>query len=213
MKMLSHTILVLLLMSCLGKVRGVQGETGIEEVVDGKSTPPTTTPTTHPKIGDAHDPDRFVSSVGMKTYSALNQTMSNLTGIASTNPRIQAAYADLKSSLPNANELNKYNASAQKAVALLAAEYCNEFKNTPARYQEIVPGLSASSINPQAIAEGFVRNFWGREDIAFQNEAIKEFLITINSINSGAGNNTQKLNKIVFSTCLGTLSSLPIWML
>ncbi len=211
MKILSNSILVFLLMSCLGKVRGVQGKSDLQEVVDNSTTSSTTT--TLPEIGGVHDPDRFISSVGMKTYTSLNQTMSNLTGIESTNTNIQAAFEELKSSLPNANELKKYNASAQKAVALLAAQYCNELKNTPAKYQEIVPGLSANSIVPQAIAEGFVRNFWGRETVAFQDEAIKEFLVSINDINSGAGNNTAKLNKIVFSTCLGTLSSLPIWML
>jgi len=195
----------------MGKVRGVQ-----TKVNDGFSvTSSTTTTTTLPEIGEAHDPEMFISSIGMKTYSSLNKTMSNLTGIDIDNTEVKAAFNELKSSLPNSNQLQKYNASTQKAVALLAATYCDELVKGPAAgLTTIVPGISMNSLDPEAVAEGFVRNFWGVEAEEFQNDAIKEFGDTNKEIISTAGlTNRIKFEKVVFSTCLGTLSSLPIWIL
>ena len=72
------------------------------------------------------------SDVGLRTFDALNATLSNITGIPVTNTRVAATYDTVKQGLPTIEKLGTFGAAQQTALAQLAIQYCNQMVDTPA---------------------------------------------------------------------------------
>ncbi|HET7811997.1 MAG TPA: LamG domain-containing protein [Steroidobacteraceae bacterium] len=86
------------------------------------------------------------SDVGLKTFDELNATLSQLTGIPQTNPRIAATYDLVKQALPAVEKLGTFGPAQQTALAQLAIQYCNQMvDNAAAR-----TAFFGSSLNPSA---------------------------------------------------------------
>jgi len=82
---------------------------------------------TAPQAPPEADP---VSDLGVKTFDEINASLSNVTGIPTTNSSIAAAYESYKQQLPSIEEINAFLPSHQMAVAQLAMSYCEQLVQT-----------------------------------------------------------------------------------
>lgn len=69
---------------------------------------------------DAH------SEIGVRTFSEINGTMSELTGVPTSNSAIQTAYNTLIQQLPSAEDINAFVPANIIGISQLAFEYCDQ---------------------------------------------------------------------------------------
>jgi hypothetical protein len=81
---------------------------------------------------------------GVRTYDKLLYTMSNITGVPTTDSAVTSAFASIEESLPSVASVDAFSAANQQAVAQLAIVYCNELVNNPTLLQKFFPGLNLS---------------------------------------------------------------------
>jgi hypothetical protein len=108
------------------------GTKSYTEPVPAVPTPPAPTNT-------APNPD-----YGVRTYDKLLYTMSNITGVPTTDTAVASAFASIEESLPSVASVDAFSAANQQAVAQLAIVYCNELVNNPTLLQKFFPGLNLS---------------------------------------------------------------------
>jgi Concanavalin A-like lectin/glucanases superfamily len=66
------------------------------------------------------------SDIGVRTFDAINETFSKITGVDKNTAKIKATYSTVKQQLPGDTTLQSFLASNQMGVAQLAISYCNE---------------------------------------------------------------------------------------
>lgn len=66
------------------------------------------------------------SDIGVRTFSEINATMSELTGVPTANSAVLAAYVRLKQQLPSYESLNAFGPANIIGIAQLAFEYCDQ---------------------------------------------------------------------------------------
>jgi hypothetical protein len=86
--------------------------------------PAVPTPATPPNVPRPAD-------VGVRTFDAINSTMSKITGVDVNNANIVAAYAGAKQSLPVNPGFDGFLDSHQSSINGLAIAYCNEVVKSP----------------------------------------------------------------------------------
>src|SRR5579863_5075355 len=74
----------------------------------------------------------IVADIGVRTFAAVNSTLSLLTGIPTTDAAVTATYQAVQQQLPTDPTLEGFSSSNQIGIAQLAIQYCNEAANTPA---------------------------------------------------------------------------------
>jgi len=72
------------------------------------------------------------ADIGVKTFAAVNDSMSKITGVSVSDPNIVAAYNQVEQSLPTGAGLAGFLAAHQTAIASLALAYCKQMVDTPA---------------------------------------------------------------------------------
>lgn len=83
------------------------------------------------------------SDIGVRTYEQLNQSMSRITGVPTTNAGVRATYLQVQQQLPPVPSIEAFLASHQTGVAQLAIKYCSVMVDTnPTGF---FPGLSVSA--------------------------------------------------------------------
>jgi hypothetical protein len=76
------------------------------------------------------DPVPRPSTIGVRTFDAINETFSQITGVNKNTPNVRTNYLTVKQALPAAETFQAFLASHQTAVAQLAAVYCSEMVNS-----------------------------------------------------------------------------------
>ena len=85
-----------------------------------------------PSNPPAAPPDVADRSVGVRSFSKINDTMSTLTGVSRTNANITTLFTDVRDSLPSTDDLLSFSSSQQVAIQRLATAYCGEITAVPA---------------------------------------------------------------------------------
>jgi predicted small lipoprotein YifL len=86
------------------------------------------------------------SDIGVRTFEQLNQSMSRITGVATTNAGVRATYLQVQQQLPPVPGIENFLASHQTGVAQLAIKYCSEMVNDAAlRTSFFGAGLNVSA--------------------------------------------------------------------
>jgi hypothetical protein len=88
-------------------------------------------------------PGPIVADIGVRTFAQINSTLSQLTGVPTTNPAVNATYLAVQQQLPADPTLEGFSSSNQIGVAQLAIQYCNAAVNTPA----LQPQLFGTSLS------------------------------------------------------------------
>jgi hypothetical protein len=83
-----------------------------------------------------------VADIGVRTFAQVNSTLSQLTGVPTTNPTVNATYLAVQQQLPANPTLEGFSSSNQIGVAQLAIQYCNVMVNTPSYVSQVLPGVT-----------------------------------------------------------------------
>jgi hypothetical protein len=67
--------------------------------------------------------------IGVRTFEQLNQSMSRITGVPTTNSGVRQTYLQVQQQLPPVPSIEAFLASHQTGVAQLAIKYCSEMVN------------------------------------------------------------------------------------
>jgi hypothetical protein len=67
--------------------------------------------------------------IGVRTFEQLNQSMSRITGVPTTNSGVRQTYLTVQQQLPPVPSIEAFLASHQTGVAQLAIKYCSEMVN------------------------------------------------------------------------------------
>jgi hypothetical protein len=102
-------------------------------VVDASVPPPAPPPDAPPS------PD-----VGVRVFDSLNASMSQITGIPTTNAGVSATYQTVIQQLPSIPDIGAFLASNQTGVAQLAIKYCAALVDDPTKSAAFFPGLNFS---------------------------------------------------------------------
>jgi hypothetical protein len=87
-------------------------------------------------------PGPVVADVGVRTFAQVNSTLSQLTGVPTTNSAVSATYLAVQQQLPANPTLEGFSSSNQIGVAQLAIQYCNVMVNNPTYASQVLPGVT-----------------------------------------------------------------------
>jgi hypothetical protein len=71
------------------------------------------------------------SDVGVRTFDAINSSMSKITGVSINNASVVAAFANAKQSMPVSADFSGFLDSHQSAINQMAIAYCSEVVKSP----------------------------------------------------------------------------------
>jgi len=83
-----------------------------------------------------------VSAIGVRTFAQINSTMSEITGVPTTQTAVNQTYLAVQQQLPSAPTVEAFLAANQVGIAQLAIQYCNVMVNTPALQAQMFPGVA-----------------------------------------------------------------------
>jgi hypothetical protein len=90
-------------------------------------------------------PGPVVADIGVRTFAQVNATLSQLTGVPSSNAAVSATYQAVQQQLPSDPTLEGFSSSNQVGIAQLAIQYCNVMVTTPAYAAVVLPGITISA--------------------------------------------------------------------
>lgn len=169
---------------------------------------------------------RTITSVGVKNFEEIYQTMSVLTGIDPADEgSIRNTYSDLSSQLPTDDSVKSYLTANQVAVIKLGAEFCERLFSASKYYNDFFPrfniGMGPRDLlngnNKQVMAQDFIAKFWGEntqpDALVMTTESEMSALIT--ELAAGMENSTNASNTrtIAKGVCTAMISSAPVVLL
>jgi hypothetical protein len=80
--------------------------------------------------------------IGLRTFEEISASMSAMTGIATTNPRVAETYHRVREQLPTVENIEGFLSSHQVGAAQLAIEYCNELVDDGGLRAAYFPGFN-----------------------------------------------------------------------
>jgi hypothetical protein len=91
------------------------------------------------------------ADIGIRTFAQVNSTLSQLTGVPTTNSTVNSTYLAVQQQLPADPTLEGFSSSNQVGIAQLAIQYCNVAVNTPGLQAQLFgTNLSATQFTSQA---------------------------------------------------------------
>jgi hypothetical protein len=82
------------------------------------------------------------SEIGLKTFEEISASMSAMTGVPATNPRVAETYGRVRQQLPTVENIEGFLSSHQVGAAQLAIEYCNELVDDAGLRATYFPGFN-----------------------------------------------------------------------
>jgi hypothetical protein len=89
------------------------------------------------------------SDIGIRTFEQLNQSMSKITGVPTTNAAVRSTYLQVQQQLPPVPSIDAFLASHQTGVAQLAIKYCSEMVNNAGTRAAFFPALNTGAPGSQ----------------------------------------------------------------
>ncbi len=109
------------------------------ERIAGNSNPhvePAPTPLPPPPDGDP------APEIGLRTFEEISASMSAMTDVPTTNPRVAETYGRVREQLPTVENVEGFLSSHQVGAAQLAIEYCNELVDDAGLRAAYFPGFN-----------------------------------------------------------------------
>jgi hypothetical protein len=103
------------------------------------------------------------SDIGVRTYDEISATMATITGVSQLDPGVQAAFAEVRQSLPAIESIEAFLSSHQASIAQLAIEYCNSMVDQMVAN----PGLAGARFPGFPFTSGTATAWNGTTDDAF----------------------------------------------
>jgi hypothetical protein len=160
------------------------------------------------------------TKVGARNFEQINHTFAALTGVSPAEPQVKAAFLELKSQLPGANDVKSLSPAQISSITKLSANYCDVLVRDDALRGQAFGNFdfsrqlnSAFSVTAKDnLARALIGNFWGEEletlpDIT-ENVAIISQLLT--DMAQGKNNDTQATSAVAMGACTAVLASAPV---
>jgi hypothetical protein len=153
------------------------------------------------------------SDIGVRTFDAINASMSLITGVDPNNAKVKATFTNVRQSLPATSDVQGFLSSHQTSIAQLALQYCSAMVDNPTTLAAFFPGVdfntlslpaqSASIVNPiVAKAVGTV----GTQPAAADVQGVIGGLVT-DLCNSSACSSTDRKLLVTKAACGAALGS------
>lgn len=166
----------------------------------------------------------MVTNIGVRNFEQVNEAMSVVTGIPPTTAAVQTAFAELKTQMPDNNDIRAFLAAHQAAFTKLAVEYCDAMLNDATKQQELFGTVSLTTAprtfftpeNKIMVSKAFVKRFWGegRSDTmtAAELEPLTGTLIDEILAGKNTGDTTLTL-RVLKGVCTAYLAASPVTLL
>lgn len=92
------------------------------------------------------------SQLGVRVFSEINASMSEITGVSVNDPNVKATYALVEQQLPSIPTIESFVASHQVGVAQLAIQYCDSLVES-GQASSFFPGLNLTAAPATAFAD------------------------------------------------------------
>ncbi len=92
------------------------------------------------------------SQLGVRVFSEINASMSEITGVSMNDAAVKATYALVEQQLPSVPTIESFVASHQIGVAQLAIQYCDALVEAP-QAASFFPGLNLAAAPATAFAD------------------------------------------------------------
>ena len=94
----------------------------------------------------APPPDvRRPADIGLRIFDEVNATMSQLTGVSTTQPAVRATYEQVKQALPTIESIDTFVSAHPVAIAQLSIQYCDALVEDAAARAGYFPGFDFGS--------------------------------------------------------------------
>lgn len=172
------------------------------------SSDPETTPTVTEELAEV--------DVGIKNFDQINNTMSKLTGIPTSNTNVIAVYNDISIQLPTDNDVKNFLSTNQVAITKLATEYCDRlieigaYKATiwPAVNFSAAPNTTLTATNKPNVINQTISYFMGPLADSEKATVASELSTLFDSLMNGESLTTNATTKKVMKgLCTASLSS------
>jgi hypothetical protein len=90
------------------------------------------------------------ADVGLRVFDEVNATMSELTGVNTTQSGVRATYEQVKQALPTVESIDTFVSAHPVAVAQLSIQYCDALVEDPAARAAYFPGFDFAAAPAQA---------------------------------------------------------------
>jgi len=158
------------------------------------------------------------SEIGLKTFDEINESMSRMTGVATTNQAVFNTYTTVKQQLPTVETIQGFLSSHQMAVTQMAIQYCDALVSNAQLRDQMFPGFDFSAPASTAFDHGgkslvtgpllsrFVGNNLASQpgDSAIETE-LSELMDRLTSC--GAGCEPDRTETVVKASCAAVLGS------
>lgn len=162
-----------------------------------------------PPLPVADSPD---SEYGIRNFSQLNDTMSELTGVDPNESAVLATYAEIRDSLPPTSDLLSFGPTQQIAIQRLAASYCGAVVNNGARCDGFFGNCAVDGNNKDQVADSLYDRLIG-DNIALQPQradVTSEVVRMIDDLGCANGCNGAEGELVLQATCAAVLSSAAV---
>jgi Concanavalin A-like lectin/glucanases superfamily len=90
-------------------------------------------------------PGPVVADIGVRTFAQVNSTLSQLTGVLTSNAAVNKTYLAVQQQLPSDPTLEGFSSSNQIGIAQLAIQYCNQAVSTPSLQSKVFGSTLAAN--------------------------------------------------------------------
>jgi hypothetical protein len=164
------------------------------------------TPPSAPPLPLADTPEPVL---GLRTFSQVNDTMSNLTGIDPNQAAVLASYSELRGSLPSTSNILSFAPAQQIAIQRLAITYCGEVANNAANCDAFFGACAVDGNNKGLVSDALYDRFIG-DNLADQPDRADvstEIVRMIDDLGCAAGCTGAEAQTVLQATCGAVLSS------
>lgn len=170
-----------------------------------------------PPAAPARDQDP-VADVGLKTFDAINATMSRVTGVPVTRNGVASTFQTVRQQLPSVTDVESFLSSHQMAVTQLAIRYCDALVEDDTlrsrfftNFDVTAPAqIAYSGSNRDQVIDPLIRNMVG-ENLASQpaaSEVRGELNRLIDTLTQcGAGCDANRTRTVAKASCAAVLGS------
>lgn len=169
-----------------------------------------------PPMNSATDSELAGVEVGIKNFEQINNTMSALTGVPTSDAAIMTVYNDIAIQLPTDNNVKNFLPSMQVAITKLATEYCDRTVETEAYRSKIWttvnftqgPATTLTSANKTTMINQTVEKFFGPIEQVEIDKVKSELLSLYDMLIAGESTTASATTrKIVKGICTASLGS------
>lgn len=158
-----------------------------------------------------------VSDIGIRIFDELNASMSDATGVPTSEANVLATFSAVRQQLPSSNNIEGFLSSQQMGITQLAIEYCNALIEDPVLRSQLfpqfdfgaLPGVAFAGTNRNALIDPLIDRTLQSGSVATQPDVfqVRSELNRLIDQLSTSGSDATRTRIIAKATCASLLGS------